>query len=230
MENLFKDIIYNNKFIYITDKEEIFKRRVEAYDMLINTNKNLIEIEEEIRRKHGMKNLLIQTQRDIIQYYYIIYKDKLNIKIEDIKKRFADNPDDVEERMLFRIELYKDGWSIDQIESYIYKYMLKKNKPELDEIIYKNYFHNVMVMLNIVKKERESIKGRPSLPPILKRYVRQKHIKKVRSNMRVIYKKSEIFDSIKHSLLSEEEICKLVTEIKDEKLISKIKNLYIREI
>jgi hypothetical protein len=152
------------------------------------------------------------------------------MSVDDIKKRFADDPDEVEERMVFRIELYKDGWSVDQIESYIYKYMLKMDKPKFDEIIYKNYFHNVMTAMNIVKKERETVKGRPSLPPLLKNYVNQKHTCKVRETMKTIYKKSEVFDSIKDSLFSKDEICKLVSTITDEFLISKIKNLYIREI
>jgi hypothetical protein len=231
MEEVFRNLIYNDKFIYVTNKDEILRRRIKAYDMLLNTSKNLVEIEEEIRRSHGYKTPLIQTQRDIMQYYYIIHKDTLKMTLEDIKKRFADDPDDVEERMLFRIELYKEGWSIDQIESYIYKYMIKGDKPYFDEIIYKNYFHNVMSMMNIVKKEREIIKGRPSLPPVLKRYVNQKHISKVKDNMRNIYKKSELFDSIKESLFTQEEITTLIKDNKyDETLISKIKNLYIRDI
>ena len=230
MEEIFRNLIYNDKFIYVTNKDEILKRRITAYNMLLNTSKNLIEIEEEIRLSHGHKTPLIQTQRDIIQYYYIIYKDTLKITLEDIKKRFADDPDDVEERMLFRIELYKEGWTIDQIESYIYKYMIKDDKPCFDEIIYKNYFHNIMTMMNIIKKEREIIKGRPSLPPVLNRYVNQKHIDKVKDNMRNIYKKSELFDNIKESLLSEEEINSLIKDCNNETIISKLKNLYIRDI
>ena len=81
-----------------------------------------------------------------------------------------------------------------------------------------------------IRKEREFIKGRPSLPPVLKSYIKEKHINTVRENMRTRYKKIAIFDTIKDSLLTpqEIEIIEDMFEDKNNPILSKIKKLYAR--
>ena len=151
--------------------------------------------------------------------------------VNKIKDRYVTPPDEVEERMMFRIELYKEGWNVEQIENYIYKYILKKETPIIDTSVY-NYYTNTMNLLNIYNKEREKRIGRPSLPPLLKEYVNKKHKRKVKEGMRKRYKHSNSFESIKSNLLTNDELQVLedMFEDKNDKLLLKLKRLNIRDI
>jgi bisphosphoglycerate-independent phosphoglycerate mutase (AlkP superfamily) len=40
----YKKVVYSDKFIYVTDRDEIYKRRKKAYEMLINTDKNYADV------------------------------------------------------------------------------------------------------------------------------------------------------------------------------------------
>lgn len=228
--NYFNDFINSDKYRWSNDKEGVLKRKIESYTLFLNTDMSIVEIEEFIRKKYNINTPFIQTKKDFVQYNFLLNSSILNMNPEDIRKRFSD--EDVEERMLFRIELYKEGWSVDQIEKYVYHYMLKEELPELDLSVYLNFYHNLIVKLNVISKEKEKIKGRPSLPPLLKEYVKNKHSIKVKNNMRQGYKKQALFDSIKDSLLTKEEIQKVENMFvdKNDSTLLKIKGLYIRDI
>ena len=155
----------------------------------------------------------------------------LNYSLEDIKKRYTDHYEEVEERMMFRLELYKDGWDIEQIERYISKYLLHEEEFVLpnDIILSEGYYNIIDRLYYIRKKDNIRKKGRPSLPNSLKEYLKNKHNLKVRDMMTGIYKNSNEYKRIKEYLLSPEEIkiLKELIPVEHEDILYKISNLYI---
>jgi hypothetical protein len=222
------EAILSDSYISIPDKNAVLRRVKNAYTLLLTTNRNIIDIEEEI-----MERKLNQIERDFQQHNLIILKDILNMNDKELSSRFIDDFEGVKDRMFFRIELYKNGWTIEQIENYIYKYMLKKEAPCIDEIVRKNNYHNLMVVyFNINNNKNLKCKGRPKLPQSLEYYLKRKHADKVKDNMRKGYKKQDIFDTISNNLLTDDEI-KLIEskfENKDEPVLLKIRELFIRKI
>ena len=186
-----------------------------------------LEICKETGKIYNYILYLDQTQKDILQNALKRSAMYYNIPLNKIKERYTDNYDEVEERMMFRMELYKDGWNIDQIERYIYKYLLKQDYPKLDLEYYECIYHNIMISQEIYKKEREQKLGRPSLPSSLKAYIKNKHQKKIRDNMRQKYKFSNKYESIKDYLLTKEEIKEIKCKITNENILNKLTKLQV---
>jgi hypothetical protein len=178
----YTEYIMSDNFHSIPDKKEVLIKVIKKYNLFFTTDRKIIDIEEEVYERN-----LNQTERDFFQYNLILGKDIMELTEEDIKTRFTDEYEGVKDRMFFRIELYKHGWSIDQIESYIYKYMLKMERPIINDVIHVNYYHNVMNCLKIIKNSMCKSKGRPKLPSSLSDYLKQKHTDLVKNNMREIY-------------------------------------------
>jgi hypothetical protein len=219
--------IKDENFICVCDKEEYLQRRIRAHILFLTSDMNIIEISEHVLKQDGIKVPLTQTKRDFSQYNFTLRHKIFNMSIEDVKKRYLDSPKEVEERMLFRIELYKDGWSIEQIENYVYKNLLKQDVPNIDNKLYIHFYENTMKQLNINKKEREKSIGRPSLPPLLKEYIKNKHRSKNKETMRQTYKCSNEFYRIKNNLLTDEDIRRLEGMFidKNDNLLLKLKEL-----
>ena len=224
-------IINENYACCCPDKYSFIKRRVLVYYLFLTTNMSIIDIEKEVLSSHNIPIKFNSIKTDFLQYNFLLNNKILNMDVNKIKDRYVTPPDEVEERMMFRIELYKEGWNVEQIENYIYKYILKKETPIIDTSVY-NYYTNTMNLLNIYNKEREKRIGRPSLPPLLKEYVNKKHKRKVKEGMRKRYKHSNSFESIKSNLLTNDELQVLedMFEDKNDKLLLKLKRLNIRDI
>ena len=71
--------------------------------------------------------LRVMTNKSINSSYI-----KNNVSLEDINNRY--DYKDIDFKVSIRIELFKEGWKISQIEKYIYKYILKKELDFINEV------------------------------------------------------------------------------------------------
>ena len=220
---------YNFK-LYKETKEQCINRRTDATFLLLNTNIKFIDILQHVRNKYNYMVTLDKPERDIIQYSYKCICLYYKIPLDEIKKRYTDNYDEVEERIMFRIELYKEGWNIEQIERYIYKYLLKEDYVEGDIEYYKHMYYNFMLRIEIHKKEKDYKIGRPPLPYSIKQYIKSKHLCKIRDNMRKKYLYSNEYEKIKDNLFTKEEVEEILKNIKNISIINKVKNLQLFDI
>ena len=198
---------------------------IEINHLIINSRDKFLDICLKFKRISTSK--VKPPARDMIQFNCKIIS--LMYELEEVKDRYTDPYDEVEERMLFRTELYKEGWNIDQIERYIYKYMYKieYDLTETDLEEYTVRYNNVLNKIIEYKKEREKKLGRPSLPLILKNYLKTKHASKVRENMRERYKASDKYENIKKFLLTKDDLEGLTKIVTDNKVLDKLRGLTI---
>jgi hypothetical protein len=219
--------ILSDNFHSLPDKEQVLNRVIKVYTLFFSTDRKIIDIQEEVKGKK-----FNQTIRDFLQYNLILGKGFMDLSEEDIKKRFSDDYEGVCERMLIRIELFKDGWDADKIESYIYKFILKEDKPCIDAVIRKNYYNNLMSYIKAIKNEKTRSKGRPKLPDTVREIVNKIHLNKVRENMRRGYKKQNMFEEVNDVLFTLDEIQILEEKFKDKEdpLLIKIRKLYKRDV
>lgn len=216
----FKNNIYTT---YKETKEQWIERMENNINLILNTDYNFLDFYKGIT-KEPTKN---KIETDFIQFNCKLISLRYGIPLDKIKLRYTDSYEDVEERMLFRTELYKEGWSIEQIEKYIYKYIYK-DKYEMNIEKLKQYsvsYNNILSAIIEYKKEIQKKKGRPTLPLILKEYIKKKHFFKVRENMRKKYEAFNKYERIKENLLSKEEFDSLKEVIKDCNILEKLKNL-----
>jgi hypothetical protein len=168
--------------------------------------------------------------KDLIQFITKLFALYMNIPEILIKERYSDNYSEVEERMMFRIELYKFGWTQIQIENYINKYILKNSKKTIVtsfnciDILYTILRLRLGIQINnIIKKV-----GRPILPNNLKIYIQSKNRKKVKESMKLTYKYYQEYKNLKDNLLNESEynlILSLLSKNNNELLKEKLKKL-----
>ncbi len=217
---------YNFK-TYNETKEQWINRKIDYFILLLQSNMKILDISQEVRKKYNTILPLNKTLKDIIQHSLKLYVDYCNIPLKMIKERYTDNFEKVEERMMFRIELYKDGWTIEQIERYVYKYLLKEEYPNLELELYECLYNNIMKRQEIYKQEKEKKLGRPSLPSSLKEYIKNKHQIKIKDNMRQKYAFSNKYESIKDYLLTKEEIEEIKCKVSNENIINKIVKLQL---
>jgi hypothetical protein len=221
-----RTINFINKYnfnIYNETIEQFINRRTEYNYLLLNTPLSFIDIVTKVRDKYNYMKTIEQPEIDTIQTSFKIIMLNKNTPLEDIKKRYSDNFEEVEERMFFRFELYKEGWNIEQIERYICKYLTKTPYKELNLEYYEHIYYNMMIWLEIYKKDKIKKIGRPSLPSSLKRYIRSKNVEKTRDEMRKKYEYSNKYENIKDNLLSLEELNKLEKEVTDKDILNKLK-------
>ena len=226
---------YNYK-LYKETKEQWLERNVEINYLILTTELKILDLCKNLRNKYLLNSgkLPKKSEKDILQFNCkFISLIMYNHDLEFIKKRYTDNFDEVEERMLFRIELYKEGWTIEQIEKYIYKYIYKIDY-DLTEVEIEEYsvrYNNVLNKLIEYKKEKEKKNGRPCLPDILKKYLKEKHSSEVKHNMRKKYQDANKYNNIKDYLLSKEDLDKLKELIKDDaELLNKLTHLKLNFI
>jgi hypothetical protein len=222
------------EFIYLMKiNDKIIKKK--AYDFIENSiysNKKIVELNKELDQKYKINVYYEDYINDCIQYMFLILLKKINLNYKDFEFKLSDKIDDLEERMMFRLELYKNGWSLLQIEKYMYKYFYKKNiKITEDGLDILNYITNYF---NLQSKNITKRKGRPSLPECLRNYKKEKHINNIKNKMKIIYKQSKGFNKIKDNLLSNDEINCIKNLIKNDnkqdiniknKILIKIENL-----
>ena len=222
-QNIFNTYKKYKFIIYKESEEQFINRRTEYCYLLFNTELSFIDIVTTVRNKYNYMTNIKQLERDTIQTTFKILMLKKNILLEDIKKRYSDNFEDVEERMMFRFELYKEGWDIEQIERYIFKYLLKLPYIDINFEYYEHIYYNMMIWLEIYKKDKIKKIGRPSLPPSLKQYIRCKNIDKTREDMRKKYVSANKYEVIKENLLTLEEIIILKKEVTNKDILNKLK-------
>jgi hypothetical protein len=215
-----------------TSLENLKERIVKSGLLVLNTDMKFIDCVVKVNVEYNIFDDLNQFTKDIFQHEgKLLTSALLNYSLEDIKKRYTDPYEEVEERMMFRMELYRDGWDIEQIERYISKYLLHEEEFRLpNDIILTEGYYNIMVrMYYIHKKDNIRKKGRPSLPNSLKEYLKNKHNLKVRDMMTGIYRNSNEYKRIKEYLLTTEEIriLKEIIPVEHEDILYKISNLYI---
>jgi hypothetical protein len=236
IENLLKDIenrYVKNKFVCCAKNiEELLEIKRKGLQLFFNSfsgsqilyNKDgftIIDIEEQILNK----SIKSQIKRDFIQYFYVIYKDIIELSEEEIISRFTDDYKSVLERMFFRKELIKEGWDIEKIEIYISQYY-PSYKVEIDSNIY-DFYYNMINFLNIVPTSVKTKKGRPNLSKKLKEIIKIKRKETVKDNMKSIYMKAKMYDKIKEDLLSEKEVDRLEKMFdKEDELFLKLKKFF----
>jgi hypothetical protein len=167
------------------------------YDLLVNTNKSFLEIRNEKSKKFNFNQEIILEnstnilKKDLIQYFYNVFcKYILNFNDTQIKSKYTDDYDIVNERMFYRIELYLHGWNIYQIEKYICKkYNINIDNIEIDEHIYTTSYNNICFIKNIKvnKLKKNKSRGRPTLPVSLKEYNKNKNKQKMKIIMKDKY-------------------------------------------
>ena len=226
LRNLLEERFKKYNFLtYKETKEEFINRMIEINYLIVNTRDNFLDIC--LKNKRHDYYSIKPPARDMIQFNSKLVSLMYDLTLEEIKERYTDPYDEVEERMLFRTELYKEGWNIEQIERYIYKYMYKMDydltKTDLEEYIVR--YNNVLNKVIEYKKEREKKLGRPSLPLVLKNYLKTKHASKVRENMRERYKASDKYEHIKEFMLTKDELEALKQVITDKKILEKLRGL-----
>jgi hypothetical protein len=217
----YKPRLYNDTY------ECLKERMIKFINTFKSTDEKYIDIIYTIERSYKREIYSDYITRDFMQYMGKFFSELVNMKVKDIKKRFSDPYDEVEERMYYRIELFKAGWTFEQIEKYICNYILK---IEYDSSLYTEYieifFYNIMVKYEEYKNERKSKIGRPSLPQSLRNYINKKHLSKTKENMRGIYKNSELYLSLKSNLLTEDEYILITEKFKENiSLVDKLKKL-----
>jgi len=221
---------YNYMF-YKYSKEYMINLRIETTFAILNSELKFLEVLEQIRKKNKLNITMNRLEMDICQTSYKDCCLYYNISLENIKKRYSDKYEDVEERMMFRTELYKEGWSVDQIEKYIHKYLIKNSEYNKgNELRNEQIFYNYMIRRGFYKKEREIRLGRPSLPKVLKEYIKNKHSYKLREAMRKKYDSSLAYEKIKEYLFSKEEVDEIVSKIDNKNIIEKVKKLELFDI
>jgi hypothetical protein len=223
----------NNIYSCFYPKNMFIKYWSEIIYNLINTKTKILDAVYTSRKKFNIYNDIDKCNfdSDFIQYTSKILLIGFGLSLDEIKERYKDECEGVEERMFFRLELYSYGSEHYQIENYIYKNLLKKEKDFVwdNNLIayYKMFINNISSYLKIKRNICVLKKGRPPLPIKLKEYIKDKTAIKVKSTMKDIYGKSKKFDTINKNLFTKDDINALSECVKDEKLMNKIKNLSI---
>ena len=228
---LYKDI--KKKFMHIYDKynfvpfnnrkDNCISRWCDLIYLLYTTNLPYLDIEKYLIETLGYSVVNNYIIKDFFQYTISILSKEIGItnindKIEDYEG--------INIRMNYRIELYKNNWSIINIEKYISKLNnitedYYTSSEELLQILYTNIFECFLKIEKINKVSR----GRPSLPSELKIIQNNKHKGEIKKLMNDKYIKSSYFDIIKNNLLTDEELLKIKSYIDDPVIIQKLNNL-----
>ena len=215
-------------FMYYKESEkEYIEKWCDTMYLMITTNMSFLEIEHYIRNSLKYRIIVDLDIREL-DFVHTVFKVAclhFGFELEDIKQRYSIPYEEVEERMLYRIEMYKENWDIKSIEKYIFNYLLKTKYIEVNEEYYTYYYNNLIKIYYGVKiPVKNNKKGRPSLPKILKNHSIEKHKKVIKENMR---KKYELYYKLKDLLLTDTdtEIIESKFEDKNDPLLLKIKKL-----
>ena len=97
------------QIINCVDDSLIFFERWKKYiSLILSTNDTFISIFKNVRKEYKCFNNIeyIPIETDIIQYICKTFSLFINISLDEIKKRYMDDFDKVEERMFIRFELF----------------------------------------------------------------------------------------------------------------------------
>ena len=226
-----KRIFEKNKIESIKSMEEHSKLIADKKMLMISTNLSFIEISRFISEKYNIKFHDNQIIRDLKQFEYgLVYSKQFNNTLDDVKKRYTDDYDEVQERMMIRIELYKEGWEFYKIEKYIRDNITKDYSIKLDELnleVCLCLYSKVAYILGLEKGKKDTKVGRPKLPDKIRDYINNKNKEKMKNNMRNKYKDLERYEKVKYNLLTPEEYDKIKEKIEDESILKKLEKLIV---
>ena len=226
-----KNIIETNKVEIFRTLEEHSKVMASKKMLMINTNLSFIDISKFVCKKYNIPYHDNQIIRDLKQYEYgLVYSKQFNKTLDEVKKRYTDDYEEVQERMMIRIELYKEGWEFYKIEKYIRDNITKDYSIKLDELnlelclcLYSKISYNIGI-----EKGKKDIKvGRPKLPDKLREYINNRNKEKMKNNMRSKYKDLERYKKVKYNLLTSEEFEIIKEKIEDENILKKLEKLIV---
>jgi hypothetical protein len=224
IKNTLERIFLARNYKIINNLQFYVNKAATMYLLVLTTNLSFLDINNLI-----MKGENSQMYRDFVQYRYkICCIVKFGMSANDTNKRYTDNVEEVDKRMMFRIELYKEGWNIEQIERYIYsRFFKQKELPIYDEEYFNIVYNNMLIVLNETRNNKFNKVGRPKLPDKLKEYLKLKYKDIIRENMRKKYSDLKEYEELKENLLTYEEFRIIKEKIKDEMLLKKISKLVI---
>ena len=199
------------------------------YFLYIKTDLKYIDIIKILSNKFNLALLLNETILEIHQFFSEVQcKLHLNHSDDKIISRYSNKEDCniIRKKMSVRLELYRIGWKPERIEKYIHKYIINK---QFDNSINLGWYE--LILINIFRKLKISRNiplykiGRPPLPKAVKEIIRELHKERIKDSMRLKYKQSNMYESIKDYLLTEEEIKKIEDVLDDKSIINKLKML-----
>ena len=232
IKNILEKIFINRKYKIFNDLQTHLNRATTMYLLFLTTNLPFLEISNLTINKWGGYSCNSQMYSDFIQYKYkICCIVKFGINIYDTNIRYTDNVEQVDERMMFRIELYKEGWSIEQIERYICSHFFKqKELPSYNEEYFEVAYTNILLSLKENRNTKFNNKvGRPKLPQKLNDYLKLKYKDKIRENMRKKYSDLREYEELKDNLLTYKEFKLIKENIKNENILKKISKFVVNE-
>jgi len=211
-------------FISINDKNLWINKRIEYTLSIVNTSHYFIDIYKEVNARFNKQyDKMSNCEIDFIEYIFKEIALENGLNIEHIKSRYYSNFDEVEERMMFRIELYKVGWTIEQIEKYLYK----KDYENFDKEKMSRIYHNFMTRREIERIELCKKIGRPSLPKSLKNYLKNKHHKKLKDIMNEKYIQLKEYSEKKKYFFTKNEVNLIKKVITDKEILDKVEHLQV---
>lgn len=164
----------------------------------------IIDVIKAVYKSKNEPIILNEFTKDFYQYSIISLSEGLKAHTE---KEYNS------ERMSLRLDLYTDGWEPYNIETYLYKKLLKRPYHNTEITIINNMYNSLSKQLNLVINKREKIKGRPPLPPLVKDYIKRKNLEKSKKVMDTTYENSKKYTELKQFLLSSDEIDFIVKSI-----------------
>jgi hypothetical protein len=233
--NNYKDLIIKRVNIYnyrYANKDDFIEYCSLLFLLTYHTDLSFLEIDKFLKNDifKGWNVYETLLYKDLIQYNIkeccII---KFNTSKEFLKRKFEGSYEEIEERMFYRKELYKEGWNADQIEKYIYRYLLNNKQLILDNIDeYDDLYYNLFLSINLNRKEYKKSIGRPKLPDSIREHINIKVREKIKENMRSKYIYSNMYEKIKNNLLTKDEFEILKNKIDDQNMVEKLSNLVLQ--
>ena len=206
---------------YVDKEVNYFNILKDRINLINNTNLTIIEIENNIRKKYNIIQFQNKQHIEYMVYFYYIIFEFFNIIDKD---RYKDcEIETIKNNMEIRIELYKNGFNINNIENYMNKYIYEEKNIFNSEIYYIfNYLlDNIIKLKNIIVISKG--KGRPKIPLKLNEIIKNKKKIKMRN---IMSKKYKIINNIKEIKLTKNDINYLLSLIKDNKELTLKLELY----
>jgi hypothetical protein len=249
--NVIHDLFKKNNYKSFADGLVIhLKKATLIFLLFLVTDLSFLDISNVVTTTLGGYSDNSFIFRDFVQYRYkLCCIIKFNISEEETNKKYTDPVNEVDERMMFRIELYKEGWSIKQIEQYIFKKFYSESQgvsresktPDRHEVSLKKFDEKIVeeyysicynnILINLKEKRNDDYKnkiGRPKLPPKIKEYLKKSTNEKIREIMRKKYSGLEEYKLLKENMLTYEELKRIKERMVDDEGILKKLEYFVK--
>ena len=197
--------------------------------LLLKTNLSFKDVINNLIEKYSLDIPKEDPYKEMQEYLYSLQMQKcFNKPLNEIVTRY--NHKEVDFNIKIRVELYKEGWNPTQIENYMYKHVLKTPFNYTLNLEYYNILiNNILLKLNISRKEGFMKVGRPPLPLTIKNISKERHLKITKDNMRKKYTYTSSYEKILPFLFTKEEVNEFEKVVKDKNLVDKIKMLSLND-